>query len=204
MTRFVTALVAVASLTACPTQAPPDTPAPDADPPAEAPAPAPEAAPAAMTIPERKDDAERKSKNGHLVGKVGDADLDVRFGRPEMRGRTLWGELVPYGQVWRTGADEASTFAVTKDVTVEGKALAAGVYGLFTIPGESEWTVIFNSEAEQWGGYSYDESKDVLRVTVTPGTDEATEAFDIQQNDDGIVLRWGNVAVPVKIAATAE
>lgn len=169
----------------------------------EAPAEQPAAEPAvaaAVAMPERGDDAVRKSKNGSLVHTIDGMDVEVSFGRPEARGRDLFGDLVPYGSVWRTGADEATAIKFDKDVTVQGQPLASGVYAVFTIPGETEWTVIFNGEAKQWGAYKYDEGKDVLRVTTTATEAEAVEAMDIQGTDDGIVIRWGTVAVPVTIA----
>ena len=106
--------------------------------PVEAKAPEAPEAPAAdqMMIPERGDDAERASKNGKLEHAIGDAKVVVTFGRPEARGREIFGGIVSYGSIWRTGADEASVFAVDQDVTVQGEALAKGVYALFTIPGE--------------------------------------------------------------------
>src|SRR4051812_3645735 len=79
-----------------------------------------------------------------VMGKVDDVVVTVNYGSPSVKGRKIWGRLVPYNQVWRTGANEATTFSVSKDVLVEGKPLAAGTYGLFTIPGENDWTVIFN------------------------------------------------------------
>ena len=163
---------------------------------------APEAEAAA--IPERGSDAERKSKNGHLVHTVGGVAVDARFGRPEVRERAVWGELVPMGKVWRTGADEATTVAFDQDVTVNGEALPAGVYSLFTVPAEGEWTVIFNKTAKQWGAYDYDQAQDALRVTATPTEAEHVEAMDIQGTDTGFVIRWEKVAVPVTVAAAGS
>lgn len=173
-----------------------------------APAEAPEqpeapAADAAMTLPERGADADRVSKNGELIHEVAGTKVTVRFGKPLVNGREIFGGLVPYGKVWRTGANEASVIAVDQNVMVQGQELPKGLYGLFTIPGEEEWTVIFNKNATQWGSTQYDESNDVLRVTATPEAAEATEAFDIQGTEEGIVLRWAEVAVPVSIAAAA-
>ena len=155
----------------------------------------------AAAIPERGDDADRKSKNGHLQHTLFETAIDVRFGRPQVRGRDVFTDLAPAGKVWRTGADEATTFAIDKPLKVEGETLAAGVYSLFTIPGESEWTVIFNRTAKQWGSFRYDEGQDALRVQVTPATAEHEEAFDIQARDNGIALRWGTLEVPITLAA---
>ncbi|RMG72406.1 MAG: DUF2911 domain-containing protein, partial [Bacteroidetes bacterium] len=101
-----------------------------------------------------------------MSGSIGTAEITINYGSPAAKGRTLWGDLVPYGAVWRTGANEATTFTVSQDVTIEGQTLPAGTYSLFTIPGESDWTIIFNKTAEQWGAYEYDEAADALRVKV--------------------------------------
>lgn len=198
----MTSILVVLSIFAC-TQ-------PKADP---APAPAPEPAvetegaaaevaevPGAMVIPERADEPDRVSKNGHVVHKVGDVTVDIRFGKPQVKGRTIWGDLVPYGQIWRTGANEATTVAFDGDVTVEGQALPAGVYSFFTIPGEETWTVIFNREAKQWGSFKYAEGEDALRVTVTPSEAEPAEEMVFEGTDEGFVLRWAELAVPVKVS----
>src|SRR5215210_8065726 len=117
----------------------------------------------------------------------------VRLPRPGVKGRKIWGDapaatasgtatlddaskrakdapIVPYGHVWRTGANEATTFTVTDDVMINGQKLPAGTYSLHTIPGPQEWTIIFNSDAGQWGSFTYDEKKDVLRVKAKPQT----------------------------------
>ena len=103
----------------------------------------------------------------------------------------------------RTGANEATTFSVNQDVTIGGQTLAAGSYGLFTIPGESDWTIIFNEVYEQWGAYEYDESKDVLRVKVTPEMgDESSETMEFGVNENSVVVMWDKVSVPFAIEAT--
>ena len=150
---------------------------------------------------EREDDTNRKSKNGLTEGSIGGVDIQVEYGRPQVKERAIWGGLVPWGQVWRTGADEATTVTFSADVTVEGQALAAGTYSLFTIPGQSEWTVIFNTVAAQWGAYEYAESKDALRVKVSPTAHEHVEAMDFVIDGDSIVLRWERLALPLAIAA---
>lgn len=156
---------------------------------------------AMMTPPPRKDDADRKSKNGRLDAKLGGAKVIVQYGRPEVRGRTIFGELVPYGTMWRTGANEATTFTVDKDIMVEGKALAAGTYALFTIPNEASWTIVFNSVPAGWGTNGHDAAKDVLRVDVTPKAGEMTEVMTFSAEGDVLVLSWDKVMVPVTIAA---
>jgi hypothetical protein len=146
----------------------------------------------------------RVSPQGSITQTVGTTDITVKYSRPGVKGRTIWGDLVPYDQVWRTGANEATTVTFSEDVTVEGQKLAKGTYSLHTIPGRDEWTVIFNSVADQWGSYSYDAAKDVVRVKVKPQTAEFREWMGFEINDmttdtAKLVLRWANVAVPVSI-----
>lgn len=150
---------------------------------------------------ERGDDSGRASKNGMTAGEVGGADVTLEYGRPKVKGRTIWGGLVPYGKVWRTGADEATTITFDQNVTVEGEALPAGTYALFTIPGEEEWTVIFNKTAKQWGAYKYDEAEDALRVTVSPREGEMVEEMEFAVEDGHVVLRWAELEVPFAVGA---
>ena len=158
---------------------------------------------AAPLVAQRGDDAQRKSKNGRATGKAAGVTVVVEYGRPSVNGRAIWGALVPYGQVWRTGADEATTISFDKDVAVEGQPLAAGTYALFTIPGEGEWTVIFNKTAQQWGAFKYDAAQDALRVKVKPVAHESVEALDFVVEGDAVVLRWEKLAVPFRIAAAS-
>ena len=150
---------------------------------------------------ERADDSKRKSKNGKTAGVVDGVEVTVEYGRPNVNGRSIWGGLVPFDKVWRTGADEASTITFSADVLIEGEALAAGTYALFTIPGESEWTVIFNKTAEQWGAFNYDAGQDALRVTVSPTESEHVESMDFVIDGSSVALRWGELAVPFTVAA---
>ncbi len=155
---------------------------------------------AMMTPPPRKDDADRKSKNGRLDATLGGAKVIVQYGRPEVRGRTIFGELVPYDKVWRTGANEATTFTVDKAVMVEGQALAAGTYSVLTVPAETSWTIIFNSVPGTWGTKGYDASQDVLRVEVTPKAGEMTEVMTFSAEDDVLMLSWDKLIVPITIS----
>lgn len=134
-----------------------------------------------------------------VTGKAGGADISIAYGSPAVKGRTVWGELVPYDKVWRAGANEATTFETSKDIQVEGKTLPAGKYSFFTIPGKDQWTVIFNKEPKQWGAYSYSEAKDALRVTVKPRKATFSERLTYAVNGDGIALRWADMEVPVSI-----
>jgi len=149
---------------------------------------------------QRGDDAERLSKNGKAEGTIDGVEITVEFGRPSVKSRTIWGGLVPFDRIWRTGADEATTFTLSADASIEGQPLSAGVYSLFTIPGEAEWTVIFNTVSEQWGAFNYDENKDALRVTVSPQSADFTESLDFLIEGADLILQWADLAVPVRIS----
>lgn len=124
-------------------------------------------------------------------GKAGGANITINYGQPSMKGRKIFGELVPFGKVWRTGANEATTFETDKDITVEGKKLAKGKYGLFTIPGEHHWTVIFSKNANQWGSYKYKEDEDVLRVDVSPvKLDNPIEKMTFEVKNNKVMFMW--------------
>ena len=150
---------------------------------------------------QRGDDANRKSKNGKVEGTIDGVKVTLEYGRPNVNKRKIWGVLVPYEKVWRTGANEATTFIVSKDVMVEGKKLAAGTYGLFTIPGEAEWTIIFNSVAKQWGSGRYDKGKDALRVKVKPKSIKHVEEMTFHIKENMVVLAWEKLAVPFTVKA---
>lgn len=146
-------------------------------------------------------DKQPASPPASVAEKIGDATVTINYSQPSVRGRKIWGELVPYGKVWRTGANKATTFEVSQDVTIEGQKLPKGKYALFTIPGEDEWTIIFNRKHDQWGAYDYKESEDVLRVKVKPATaDEHFEAMTFDINKDGIVsLLWEKMRVSFQV-----
>lgn len=131
----------------------------------------------------------------------GGATLAISYSRPSAKERKVFGGLVPYGQVWRTGANEATTFEVNQPVTVQGQPLPAGKYALFTIPTEKEWTIIFNKTANQWGAYEYQEAEDALRVKA-PATSRPTalEKFVITANKTGTVtLAWEKTQVSFQV-----
>ena len=133
------------------------------------------------------------------TSKVGNKSITIKYSQPAVKGRAVWdpaGDLAPYGKVWRTGANNATVFEIDQDVTVEGKPLAAGKYALFTIPGEKEWTIIFNKKSAQWGAYSYKEKDDALRVTVPSSKAESmNERFTINAENGLITLLWEKVKV---------
>ena len=137
--------------------------------------------------------------------KPGDqAAVRVIYSRPQANGREIFGGLVPYGEVWRTGANEAPEIKFYRDVTIEGQTLPAGTYALFTIPGKDEWTIIFNQALDYWGAYNYDEQQDVLRATASvESLDQPVEAFSIQfeAGDDTAVmhLAWDDTVASLPI-----
>lgn len=134
------------------------------------------------------------------TGKAGKATVTVQYSSPAVKGRTIWGDLVPYGQVWRAGANEATTITFDQPVTVEGKPLAAGTYAFFVLPTEQEWTLIFNKTAKQWGSFKYDDKQDALRVAVKPRKAAAmNERLTYTVASPGLVLRWENLELPVAI-----
>jgi hypothetical protein len=126
--------------------------------------------------------------------------VSIKYNAPGVKGRAIWGDLVPYGKVWRTGANEATTIEVSRDAKMEGNGLFAGKYALFTIPGETEWTVIINKVSDQWGAYKYDESKDLFRFNVKPEKGEFKERMEINITDNGrITLAWENIVIGFNI-----
>jgi len=158
----------------------------------------------AGTIPSwaaRGDDKERKSKNGKLEATAGGAQVVVEYGRPNVGGRKIWGSLVPFGDVWRSGADEATTISFDKSVLIEGQALAAGRYALFLVPSEGNWTVIFSKIADQWGAFKYDAKTDALRVTVPPQVHDLVETLEYAVAGDRIEMRWEKLAVGFSVKA---
>jgi hypothetical protein len=149
-----------------------------------------------LVAQENEDKSKRPSPPAKAEGKVDGAKILIDYSRPSAKGRKMLGGNEAFGKVWRTGANEATTFEVDKNVKIEGKELPKGKYALFTIPGESEWTIIFNKNSQQWGAYDYKESDDVLRVSVKAGkTDKFVETFTISVEGNKIVLRWENTQV---------
>jgi hypothetical protein len=145
----------------------------------------------------------RASPKAAITQTVGTTTVTVNYCRPGVKGREIWGKLVPYGEVWRTGANEATTISFSDPVMVEGQKLDAGTYALFTIPTTGDWTVIFNKQAEQWGAYNYKPEMDVLRVTVKPMAHDPVEWMQFifsGLSDTGatLELQWEKLCVPVK------
>jgi len=151
-----------------------------------------------------QDEPPRLSPKASVSQVVGYTEVSIVYSRPGVKGRKIWGGLVPYNEVWRTGANEATTIEFAADVTVEGQMVPKGKYGLFTIPGKKEWTIILNKTWDQWGAFNYDESQDLLRFKVKPQKSDFTErllfTFDyVSPYSANIVIEWKDLAVPVLI-----
>lgn len=149
-------------------------------------------------------DLPRGSQMGTVAQRIGITDITVTYSRPAVKGRTVWGDMVPYGQVWRAGANENTVLTTTHDITVEGTKLPAGSYGLHTIPGETMWTIILSSDHTAWGSYFYKPENDALRATVTPRKGPAAENLtftfdDVTDQGATLVMRWAGMEVPVRI-----
>ncbi|MBK7981081.1 MAG: DUF2911 domain-containing protein [Ignavibacteriae bacterium] len=110
----------------------------------------------------------RLSPRSYVGQTIGYTNVEVKYGSPGVKNRKIWGELVPYNKVWRTGADEATTIEFEKDVIIKNKKIPAGIYSLFTIPTEKEWTIILNKVYDQWGAFKYNQKEDLYRFKVTP------------------------------------
>jgi hypothetical protein len=146
----------------------------------------------------------RVSQRGTVSQRIGLTDITIVYHRPEVGGREIWGKTVPYGKVWRSGANENTTITFADDVTVEGKPLAAGTYGLHTIPDKDQWTIIFSKNSTSWGSFSYDEKEDALRVTTKPQAADFREVLtytfeDVKPDSAAATLRWEKLAVPFRI-----
>lgn len=147
-----------------------------------------------------QDKSKRASPPMEASGKAGDAMIKVTYSAPSAKNRTIWGELVPYGKIWRAGANEATTIETDKDLMIEGKALPAGKYSVFLIPNEKEWTFVFNTISDQWGAYQYDESKDKLRVSVAPEmAKEKSELLTYKIAGGKLWLMWSDQKAGVSL-----
>ena len=172
----------------------------------------------------------RPSQAASVMQRVGVTDITITYSRPGVKGRKIWGDplpeqasvtgeatlddqnkrpkdaaIVPYGHIWRTGANEATQFVVTDDVLINGQKLAAGSYSLHTIPTKDEWTIVFNGAANQWGSFAYDPAKDTLRVKAKPqlvNENQEWLAFNIEpvgEDSAQVNIRWEKISVPFTV-----
>ena len=134
------------------------------------------------------------------TGKINGATITINYGSPSVNGREIWGALVPFNQVWRAGANDATTFETDKELTVEGSKLPAGKYSFFIIPNDKECVIIFNKEAKQWGAYKYKEKEDQLRVTVKQKVAKSkTEKLVYIIEKNTVSLNWDNWTIPFSV-----
>lgn len=146
----------------------------------------------------------RLSPNASVTQKIGYTNITVEYCRPSVHNRKIWGDLVPYNKIWRTGANEATTIQFSTDVKLEGNKIPAGRYSLFTVPNEKEWTIILNKVDKQWGSFNYKEDQDLVRFKVTPKENEYVESLifyfsDINQNSVLLNIAWEKIKVSFKI-----
>lgn len=160
----------------------------------------------------------RASQRSSVSQTVGDTEVSIVYHRPNAKGRVIWGChttdviptgatydcLVPNGQVWRTGANEATVFEISNDVMINGQKLPKGKYSLHTIPSDNEWTIIFNKTWDQWGSFDYDEKQDALRVKVKPVSGDMKETMtigfeDVAENKANVVISWEKLRVPFTV-----
>ena len=151
----------------------------------------------------------RISPKAFVMQTIGLKDISISYSRPGVKGRKIWGDLVPYDKVWRAGANEATKFVFKGNVLINGKKLPAGSYSFFVIPTKNTWTLIFNKVADQWGAFEYNQAEDIMRFNVKPEQTEFTEWLDysfsdMKVNKDGknsavINLRWEKMKIPFTV-----
>ena len=150
------------------------------------------------------------SQHGTITQRVGLTDVSIDYSRPDKRGREIFGGLVPYAKVWRTGANDPTKIKFSDAVKIEGKDLPAGEYAFYTMPGENEWTIIFSKNLKLWGAYGYKPDADALRVTVKPTTlPNDVETFtigfgDLKDDSATIHLDWDKTRVPVQLTTNTS
>jgi hypothetical protein len=151
----------------------------------------------------------RQSQHAVVTQRIGITDITINYHRPLANGRQIWGKVVPYGKVWRAGANENTTISFSDPVTIEGQPLDKGTYGLHMIPDENQWTVIFSKNSTSWGSFAYKQEEDALRVTVKPQAADLHDALaydfdDVKADSTVVTLRWEKVAVPFKVSVNVN
>jgi len=149
-----------------------------------------------------------KSPRKELSGEIAGVPVKINYGSPAVKGRVIYGDLVPFEKVWRTGANEATRITFEQDVVVgaDAKKLKAGTYSLFTLPkNKEEWMVIFNTDQDQWGAYDYDDSKDAVRAVATAGPiSDRAERMDFRLADDAIQLMWDDLIIEFPVGSASK
>jgi len=158
-----------------------------------------------ITSYSQKKEEVRISPKALVEQTVGYTEVKIEYSRPGVKGRTIWGNLVPFNAVWRAGANEATKITFSTDVKIDGKKLKAGSYSFFAIPGQKTWTLIFNKVANQWGAFEYNDVEDALRIEVTPMQNVCWQewlAFTISKSSDKkavVMLEWEKSKVPFNV-----
>lgn len=143
----------------------------------------------------------RTSQDAKVIQTIGVTEVTIKYSRPGVKGRAIWGGLVPYDQVWRTGANEATTITFTDTVKIEGATIPAGSYMLATIPSKDSWTIIINKDADIWGAFSYKKEQDIHRFNVKPEQVSENQEWmrfsfeDLKESSAKVVLAWEKVRV---------
>lgn len=150
--------------------------------------------------------AGRPSPPTNTISIIGNTKLAIYYSQPSVRGRDIWGGLVPYDKIWRTGANEATVFKITGDVLIEGDTIKAGKYALFTIPSENSWKVLLNEKYDSWGAYDYDEKYDVANFQVIPIlVSEFEEKMKFTTDSTGLVeFAWEKLRFNFKVTPLNE
>jgi hypothetical protein len=158
-----------------------------------------------ITSYSQKKEEVRISPKALVEQTVGYTEVKIEYSRPGVKGRTIWGNLVPFNAVWRAGANEATKITFSTDVKIDGKKLKAGSYSFFAIPGQKTWTLIFNKVADQWGAFEYNDVEDALRVEVTPMMNNCWQewlAYTISKTSDKkavVMIEWEKLKVPFNV-----
>jgi tetratricopeptide (TPR) repeat protein len=164
----------------------------------------------ATTLAQAQINMPQPSPKAKLEQKVGLTDVTIEYARPSMRGRTIFGDLVPYGKIWRLGANAATKLTVSDEVEIAGNKLEAGSYALFAIPGENEWTIVVNKNWEQWGTGEYKEEEDVFRFTTeVKATSSLVETFEIgignlSHTKADLYIKWENAKVVIPMTVEVD
>lgn len=159
------------------------------------------------TAVKKIDDSTKKNSSPHTfaMNMIGDAHIHIDYSSPSINGRIIFGDLLPFGEVWQSGTHKATWFETNKNLLIDNKVLKAGKYGLFTIPSKGEWTVIFNTNWDQFGKDDYDQKEDVLRFKVkSEYTENVVESLNykvarLSDSEGKVSLSWENVSIGFKV-----
>jgi tetratricopeptide (TPR) repeat protein len=163
----------------------------------------------ALTLPANAQELPQPSPTSTIDQRIGLTDFSITYSRPATRGRSIFGDLVPYNQVWRTGANRCVILNASTDFTMNGNAVIAGEYALFTIPGETEWTIILSTQTDLWGSTGYSQDNDVVRVTAPAAKGDFDESFTIgfkslSTTGGELVLEWADAEVSVNLGVDSD